>query len=99
MAIRMRNNKETDSTCCECGLSRDKVLDMFDLCIGGNILTICDECNNALFYKTLRAECNKNARVKSNHDILIINERNRKKGLGYHREEQAKKKMLKGENK
>ena len=95
MAIRMRNNKELDSVCCECNTPRNKVLDMFDLCIGGNIFTICDECNEALFYKTLRAECNKNARVKSNHDIAIINERKRKKGLGCYREEQER--LLKGE--
>lgn len=95
MAIRMRNNKELDSVCCECKLPRNKVLDMYDLCIGGNIFTICDECNEALFYKTLRAECNKNARVKSNHDIAIINERKRKRGLGWYREEQAK--IRKGE--
>lgn len=99
MAIRMRNNKESDSTCCECGLPRSKVLDMFDLRIGDNILTICDECNEALFYKTLRAECAKNARVKSQHDIMIINERKRKKGLGYYREERIKQAKLKGEYK
>ena len=51
---------------------------MFDLCIGGTILTICDVCNEAIFSKTLRAECFKNGRVKSQHDIQIINRRSAK---------------------
>lgn len=84
MAIRMRNNTNQDSICCECGNPRNEVLDMFDVCIGGTILTICDECNSELFSKTLRAECYKNGRVKSQHDMSIINRRNRaKKGNAY----------------
>ena len=63
MAIRMRNNTKPDSVCCECGDHRKDVLDMFDVCVGGNIFTLCDVCNEALLYKTLRAECAKNARV------------------------------------
>lgn len=77
MAIRMRNNKNADSVCCECGLERSKVLDMFDIGIGDNIITICDMCNEDLFYKTLRAECAKNSRVKTPHDMQIIRERSR----------------------
>lgn len=80
MAIKMRNNNKTDSICCECGSARKDVLDMFDISIGGNIFTLCDECNGALFFKTLKAECYKNGRVKSQHDIMIINNRNQKRG-------------------
>ena len=87
MAIRMRKNKSLDVVCCECGLPRKKVLDMFDVCIGGNIITICDECNESLFFKTLRAECYKNGRVKTQQDMVIINERRRKKGLDWKHEE------------
>lgn len=97
VAIKMRNNKESDSVCCECGMPRNKVLDMFDLCVGGNIFTLCDECNEKLFSKCLSAECYKNGRVKSQHDISIINQRKQRKGLGWYREEQAK--LLKGEDK
>ena len=75
MAIKMRNNTNPDSICCECGETRRKVLDMFDVKIGGNIFTICDVCNEALFYKTLRAECYKNGRVKSKEDMAIIHSR------------------------
>jgi hypothetical protein len=77
MAIKMRNNTKLDSVCCECGETRKMVLDMFDLCIGGNIFTICDVCNEALFSKTLRAECYKNGRVKSKEDMAIIHRRAR----------------------
>jgi len=77
MAIKMRNNTKPDSVCCECGQTRKKVLDMFDVCVGGNIFTICDLCNDALFYKTLRANCYTNGRVKSKEDIHIINQRGR----------------------
>lgn len=72
MAIKMRNNKNPNSVCCECGDPREKVLDMFDLCIGDNVFTICDVCNEALLTKTLKAECEKNARVKSQQDMAII---------------------------
>jgi hypothetical protein len=77
MAIKMRNNSKPDSICCECGKARKKVLDMFDVCIGGNIFTICDLCNEALFKKTLSASCHTNGRVKSKEDMHIINQRGR----------------------
>lgn len=78
MAIRMRNNKKPEAICCECGDGQKKVLNMFDLCIGGNIFTICDECNKKVFYKCLSAECMKNNRVKSERDMAIIRKRKSK---------------------
>lgn len=81
MAIKMRNNTNPKSICCECKNPKDKVLDMFDLCIGGNIFTICDECNGVLLHKTLNAECYKNGRVKLPKDISIINRRNQRKSV------------------
>ena len=75
MAIKMRNNKELDSVCCECGDHRKDVLDMFDLCIGGNVLTICDVCNEQILSKTLRAECSKNARIKTPQDMAVMRKR------------------------
>lgn len=79
MAIKMRNNTKSDAICCECGEGQKEVLNMFDLCIGGNIFTICDVCNEELFRKTLSAECYKSGRVKSREDILIINKRKQKR--------------------
>lgn len=75
MAIKMRNNKNPDSVCCECGDHRKDTLEMFDICIGGIIFTICDVCNEALFEKTLKAECNKNARVKTPEDMRVMRKR------------------------
>lgn len=81
MAIRMRNNVKQDAVCCECGDSQDKVLNMFDLCVGGNIFTICDACNEKIFSKCLSAECMKNHRTKSQKDLAIIRKRKSKIGL------------------
>ena len=81
MAIKMRNNTKPDAVCCECGESQNQVLNMFDLCIGGNIITICDVCNKKIFDKTLSAEVMKNGRVKSQRDMAIIRRRKARKGL------------------
>ena len=75
MAIKMRNNKERDAVCCECGETQSQVLNMFDLCIGNKVFTICDVCNEKLFYKTLHASVLIQERVKSQHDMKIIRTR------------------------
>lgn len=77
----MRNNTKSDAICCECGDKQDKVLNMFDLCIGGNIFTICDACNEKIFSKCLSAEVMKNGRVKSQQDMAIIRKRKSRIGL------------------
>lgn len=78
--IKMRTNSEQFPVCCECGNSRDESLEMFDICIGGNILTICDMCNEALLKKTLKASCNVIHKIKSKHDIAVIRKRQVGKG-------------------
>lgn len=78
MAIKMRNNTKPEAICCECGEGQKDVLNMFDLCIGGNIFTICDACNEKLFSKSLSAECMKNGRAKSQKDMAIIRKRKSK---------------------
>ena len=79
--IKMRNNTKSDTVCCECGERQDQVLNMFDLCIGGNIITICDVCNEKILSKCLSAEVMKNGRVKSKNDMAII--RKRKSKIGF----------------
>lgn len=79
MAIKMRNNNDSDAVCCECWETQSQVLNMFDICIGGQIFTICDRCNEQLFNKTLSAECYKNGRVKSQQDMAIIRKRGNRK--------------------
>ena len=81
VAIRMRNNTKSDAVCCECGEGQNQVLNMFDLCICGNIFTICDVCNEKILSKCLSAEAMKNGRLKSQHDIAIIHKRKSKIGL------------------
>ena len=75
----MRINKDSSAQCCECGSSRSKSLEMFDICIGGNILTICDLCNDIIFQKSLKATCIVNGKVKSKRDMEIV--RKRKEGI------------------
>lgn len=77
MAIKMRNNPKKNAVCCECGSPQDEVLNMFDLLIGGKVLTVCDVCNEEILYKTLRANVMKNERVKSQRDLRIIRRRQR----------------------
>jgi hypothetical protein len=83
MAIKMRNNTNPNSVCCECGESRGSVLDMFDICVGNNSFTICDACNEALLFKTLKAECLKNERTKTQYDMVVINKRKAKVGFNF----------------
>ena len=102
MAIRMRNSKDPDSVCCECGDHRKDVLDMFDICIGGNIFTICDQCNEALLYKTLCAECAKNARVKTPEDMKVMRKRANGSYIGAYKAKwflRKEEEKLKGESK
>lgn len=75
MAIKARTNNNPNAVCCECGDGQAKVLNMFDLCIGGTIFTLCDRCNEALLNKTLSAECYTNGRVKSPRDLSIVRSR------------------------
>ena len=80
MAIKMRNNTDSKAICCECKETQEQVLNMFDLCVGDTILTICDACNEKVLDKCLKAECMKNSRTKSNKDMQIINKRRNNKG-------------------
>lgn len=73
--IKMRTNKDTNAQCCECGNDRSKSLEMFDVSIGGRILTICDLCNGQLLNKTLHADVKVNTKLKRPEDMEIIRQR------------------------
>lgn len=75
MAIKMRTNTKPDARCCECGHRQTNSLGMFDICIGGDIHTICDLCTDKVLSKTLAAIVGINHRVKSQHDLAIIRKR------------------------
>lgn len=80
MPIKMRHNNKEDAMCCECGAGQNDSIDMFDICIGGDIHTLCDLCNEQVLNKTLHAECYKNGRVKSSKDMRVKRIR-KEKGL------------------
>lgn len=75
MAIKMRHNKEQNAQCYNCGADTDESLNMFDICIGKKIMTLCDVCNAEVLNKTLSAEVYKNGRTKSSRDMGIIRRR------------------------
>lgn len=77
MAIKMRINKDTSATCESCGNGKTKSLEMFDVCIGENIMTICDACNEVLFNKTLKATVGVNHKLKSQQDLKVIRSRHK----------------------
>ena len=74
--IKMRVSKN-DCWCSSCGAKRKQSLEMFDICIGNMIFTLCDECNDELFRKTLKASCIVNGKLKTDEDMKIINNRKR----------------------
>lgn len=74
--IKMRVSKN-DCSCSSCGAKRKQSLEMFDICIGNMIFTLCDECSDELFRKTLKANCMVQGKVKSKEDMMIINNRKR----------------------
>lgn len=61
--------------------AKKEVLNMFNLCIGGNIFTTCDVCNEKIFSKCLSAEVMKNGRIKSQCDMAIVSKRKSRIGL------------------
>lgn len=73
--VKMRVNKNDEAVCCECGNNREKSLELYDICIGGNIITICDECNDKVLSKTLKASCKLHEKLKSKADLRIIRSR------------------------
>lgn len=75
MAIKMRHSKNPDAVCCNCHDTVDECIEMFDICIGNTILTICDLCNNDILKKTLSANVGVNMKVKSQHELAIIRRR------------------------
>lgn len=73
----MRVCRDADAKCSNCGNTREQSLEMFDLCIGRQIMAICDMCNNRLFQKTLAASCSVDHKTKSESDMKLIRSRKR----------------------
>lgn len=74
----MRVNNNGDS-CSVCGAEDKHSLQIYDIKIGDIQFHICDECNEVLMIKTLRATTSLNAKLKSKKDLAVLHERNLKK--------------------
>lgn len=80
MDIKMRTTKSPDVVCKVCGATKQESLEIFEIRFTDKAkITICDLCNNKLLYKTLKASCMINERVKSKEEITILNKRNLRK--------------------
>lgn len=78
--IKMRVNKDGDDIRCQCcNQSRKNSLEMFDIMVGNIYLRICDQCNETLFSKTLKATCMVNRKLKSPADMAVIRKRSQSK--------------------
>lgn len=75
MAIKMRNNNDLDAECYECGDKQKDVINMFDICIAGEVFTVCDRCNEKLLNKCIKAHCFKNGRLKTPQDMAVMRRR------------------------
>ena len=69
MAIKMRVNNAKDSECNECGCPYNSTGEMYDLVLCGVQFTLCKECIDTLFTKTLRANCMYNGKLKRPEDL------------------------------
>lgn len=76
----MRNNTSHNAVCDACGNGQKESLRMFDLKVGSLKATICDECNQHLFSKSLSATVLTDSKVKSKEDLKLINRRKLKSG-------------------
>ena len=78
--IKMRTNKSDNPICKVCSHTRKNSLEFFDIAFTPkHIITVCDNCLEDLFNKTLKANCQVNAKLKSQKDLAIIQNRRVKK--------------------
>ena len=73
--IRMRTCKR-EANCELCENNTHNSLEMFQFQIGDTIHTVCDQCLEQIFQKSLSGVCHVNAKTKNNHDMAIIRKRN-----------------------
>lgn len=80
--IKMRVNNNTDSECEECRELYRNTPEMYDLMISGTKFTLCKNCIDTLFTKTLKAACLYNSKLKSSEDVKRIRRSNARKEGG-----------------
>lgn len=72
----MRTLKNIDASCKICGASRKESLEMFEIMFTEKAkITLCDLCNRKLLYKTLKADCLVNDKVKNKEDVAVMSKR------------------------
>lgn len=76
--VKMRVSKDRNEKCICCNKGIEQSLEIFNICFGDVIVTICDRCNEDLLTKSVRASCLVNHRVKSKRDMQVIQERSKK---------------------
>ena len=76
--VKMRVSKDRNEKCICCNKGIEQSLEIFNICFGDVIVTICDKCNEDLLTKSVRASCLVNHRVKSKRDMQVIQERSKK---------------------
>ena len=76
MPVRMRVNHDKESKCTLCGTTYMCTPEMHDLQFSNSkksvIFTLCMECLDEIFHKTLKANCNYNSKIKNKEDMLRI---------------------------
>lgn len=70
--IKMRVNTQATSVCKECKVLYKNTPEMYDLMICDVKFTLCKNCVDVLFQKTLKASCLYNGKVKSSEDMRRI---------------------------
>ena len=78
--IKMRVNNQASSVCGECKVSYKYTPEMYDLMICGVKHTLCKDCVDTLFQKTLKATCLYNGKLKSQEDMKRIRRNKEMKG-------------------
>lgn len=82
MAVKMRIEKEKDLVCNTCGIKWENTPEMYTIGFKDEIngitrcVTLCKDCCDELFRKTLRASCGYNERVKTKEDLERIKRNN-----------------------
>lgn len=78
--IKMRTNKSENPICKVCGHTRKNSIEFFDIAFTPkHIITVCDACNDDLFSKVLKANVQVNAKLKSQKDLAVIQNRRARK--------------------
>ena len=67
--VKMKVNKNKNSRCDECNTLYKNTPEMYDLLLCGEIFTLCKDCVDVLFQKTLKASCMYNGKIKQKEDM------------------------------